>query len=531
MDILVHRVKRFIKWSIISFVILVISFFILIAAFFPVQRVVNYVIESASSAIDRPISVGSVAFNVFKGIDLQKVQVANEKGFSKRPLFKAKELWLSYDLRALLFERRVVITTIEADGLEFLYEKNMHGDNLSSIIRRLKGSPSGNVTVSAEKKKKKRSISVRIYTVKVRNGSMEQLDTTPGYKRSVKLSSIDLTIYDLSTDLRNLPVSARGSFRFSAGGTTSRFGFTLKEQGLKRFVMHCAVDAVQLDKLLTAFTERSRGKRSRAAVLKKKQKVEYSDLSSFLKGYTVDCSGTISRFAWRKAVIEELQFSMKLKDLQVRFDTKASVYGGSAVCSANVQLARNDLPYRLGIRVHGVSGGQFLRDATMFGDCADGTLHAAAALNGTLTSVQKLSGTVDATFRNGTVRNAAVLLPGFPSYVCEQLNGKIFDLFYVSLIVRKGTPVVGALKIKGDGIDIDQSVGLDMNTLKKQVQKDVLKEKKRLQREFNAELAKKKKEVDTSIEKERQKAQRALDAKKERMLNDLKDRLQVPEED
>ena len=514
MQKIVHSFKQFIKWSIISLVLAVIGFCLLVTMFFPLQRVMTYVTDTASKKFGRQITVKDISFNVFKGVQVMGFQVANDKGFSRTPLVAVRELWLTYDLRALLLERRILISKVDVNGLELLYEKNQRGDNISGMFKKDvpkkddKNSPAP-TPGKKDRNRKKEPVQFRLRTLAIRNSSLEQRETLPGKKRTITVSGIDLTVHDISSDLRNLPITAKGMMRISIGGESSRLGFTLKEEGTKRFSIKCAVDSLAVDKVLAAFATVTPKKDTR----KKKQKTAVLTPGAgfaFLQGYDLDISGTVSKITWEHLSVPSLKFKALLHDMQLSVDTDALAYAGTLHMTILSQLSRVGPPFTIKASVKKIEGGQFVSDMLGKDKAIEGILNADVALQGTGVNLQKLSGSADATFTNGALRDSSALLPGIPDYICTQLNGKMFDLFYMKLVVKNGKPSVGALKAKGEGLDIDQTVNLDMNKLRKQVGRDISKEKKRLQGEVDKELEKKKSEAAGKVEEMKSEAEKNI---------------------
>jgi hypothetical protein len=519
--------KKLIKWTFISTVLAVIIGVTILYLFFPLQRVVRYVTDAAGRAIGRQITVQKTSFNVFRGVQLQGVTVSNERGFSKQPLLELKELWLGYDLKLLILERRVYISNIELSGVRFLYEKNKRGDNVSGMLpqskagaeQKKKGTGTKEQAKPAANGKKRQPVNLRIAKVQVRDSFIEYNDQSGQKKKNVKLSAINLTINDLSNDLRNIPVSARGSLRLSAGGAGSRLNFTLKEQGTKKFNVQLAVDKLPLDKFLAVFASEPAKKATRKKQSAAKGKT--AAYVAYLKGYEANFSGTVSQFSWRQVLVPSLKFAMRLHDLQLDVTSETALYGGSVQVVAYSFLNKKGTPYTLKGKVREIDGKRFLAGAFDLERVVEGSLSAEADLRGTLAELKKPSGVISTTFKDGRLVNAARILPGIPDYICAQLNDRGFDLFFFKLIFRNGSPTVGALKAKGENLDIDQTVNLDLNKLKRQVQQDINREKKRVEKEGRQEINRKKAEVQKEIDIKKEKAKESVQQELQNKLKEL----------
>ena len=62
----------------------------------PLDKIKDMATAKISEAINREVKIEKVSFNLFSGIQLEKISIANRKGFSDKPLISADGIELRY---------------------------------------------------------------------------------------------------------------------------------------------------------------------------------------------------------------------------------------------------------------------------------------------------------------------------------------------------------------------------------------------------------------------------------------------------
>ncbi|MBI5399517.1 AsmA family protein [Candidatus Saganbacteria bacterium] len=172
--------KKIFKWFRII-VVAVLAFlligFVAIPLIFPVNKIKDLAAAKLSATLGREVRIAKVSFNLWTGIKLEKIAIANRQGFSNEPFVRADALTLRYAFWPL-FQRHIIVQEISLDKPEILIEKNYTGEfNFSDLIRAQKNTPTKTtVQKDAPNKAKDLGFSLVVDAFAVRNGRISYID-------------------------------------------------------------------------------------------------------------------------------------------------------------------------------------------------------------------------------------------------------------------------------------------------------------------------------------------------------------------
>lgn len=207
--------KNFIKWAGImvgSLLALLIVASLLLYFFLPLNAIKDYAAKQLSDQLHHEVKVKGVSFNIFTGIKLTGLTVANRKGYDDAPFISADAVELKY-LFWPLFSGKVIIPEITLVKPQILIEKSRKGEfNFSDML-----SPSAErkpQTVSPDANEKRSSIDLIINTFSITKGRLTYYDYAAASRSelrevNLKVSGVTLALVR-PIDLR---FSANGSYQ------------------------------------------------------------------------------------------------------------------------------------------------------------------------------------------------------------------------------------------------------------------------------------------------------------------------------
>ncbi|MCK4648362.1 AsmA family protein, partial [bacterium] len=151
-------------------------------------------LAKAKPILGREVTIERVRIVLLRGIRLDKVTVANKKGFAKEPLFSGKRIVVKYKLLPLL-HRELVIKKVILLEPKILLERNRKGVwNFSGIGKKKEAKSETKPVVEEEKEKAeaKKGLTLTISQVAIKKGEISLEDRSRAALRSLK-TGIDLT--------------------------------------------------------------------------------------------------------------------------------------------------------------------------------------------------------------------------------------------------------------------------------------------------------------------------------------------------
>jgi len=166
------RIQKLLKWiaiGLVTVVVIIIIAGIALPYFLPLDKIKDIAAQKASEVLRRQVKIGKVSFNIFTGIELDKLTISNRPGFSSEPFISAGVIELKYDFWALL-RGRVAIDKVVLIKPEILVEQRADGtSNYSDLVGAKKPAPK---KVEAKPSKKKEPISIMVSKFAIKNGKL-----------------------------------------------------------------------------------------------------------------------------------------------------------------------------------------------------------------------------------------------------------------------------------------------------------------------------------------------------------------------
>ncbi|MBA7669013.1 hypothetical protein ES703_77138 [subsurface metagenome] len=151
-------------------------------------------LAKAKPILGREVTIERVRIVLLRGIRLDKVTVANRKGFAKEPLFEGKRIVVKYELLPLL-HRELVIKKVVLLEPKILLERNRKGVwNFSGIGKKTEAKAKPEIKPVAEKGEgeAKKRLTLTISQIAIKKGKISLEDKSRAALRSLK-TGIDLT--------------------------------------------------------------------------------------------------------------------------------------------------------------------------------------------------------------------------------------------------------------------------------------------------------------------------------------------------
>lgn len=196
--------KRVFKISIILLGLLIICFIILANITISVPKLKDTVVSRMTRALGREVTLQNLRINLFRGVELDGIVIANSKDFAEEAFFQARKVLMGYRLWPLV-RRKLVIKKLVLVEPRILLERNVRGLwNFSDLLN-----PTSNPKASssffvsgAEAATKSQPVNKRfsfsISSVRIENGALTFKDASDSPIRQVD-SQMDL---DLNMSMR-----------------------------------------------------------------------------------------------------------------------------------------------------------------------------------------------------------------------------------------------------------------------------------------------------------------------------------------
>lgn len=174
--------KNILKWlGILSaaLVVLIVAASVALALFFPLDRIKDLAASELSKVLGREVKIAKASFNIFTGLKLENVSIAERHPHIKRPFVAAEAIELHYDLWPLL-RRQIVIRRIGLTKPEIFVQKEPSGDyNFSDLVSPKKPDQ------AAEKEKKDLPFELFVDSFYIRSGKLVYSDPPAGMETSI----------------------------------------------------------------------------------------------------------------------------------------------------------------------------------------------------------------------------------------------------------------------------------------------------------------------------------------------------------
>jgi len=175
--------KKILKWVLLILGVLLIFLVVSFAAlyfFFPLEQIKEYALAKLSETLGREVRIGKVSLDIFSGIKLEKIYLANRPGFSPKPFLSADSLELRYAFWPL-FSRKIIVQEIRLIKPELLIEKSTSKEfNFSDLIKPQKPKP------AKPKEAANPPFDLLINTFTVKEGKVIYLDHSPKAESEIK---------------------------------------------------------------------------------------------------------------------------------------------------------------------------------------------------------------------------------------------------------------------------------------------------------------------------------------------------------
>ncbi|MBI5699148.1 AsmA family protein [Candidatus Saganbacteria bacterium] len=381
--------KNILKW--IGLVVggllgIIIIASVLLYFFLPLNAIKDYATKQLSDQLHHEVQVKGVSFNIFSGIRLTGLTVANRKGFDDAPLISADAVELKY-LFWPLFSGKVIIPEINLVKPQILIEKSRKGDfNFSDML----ASKSETRTTKADKRSQ---IDLIINTFSITKGKLTYYDYSTASRS--KLRDVNLTVSGITLALIkpiDLKFAAVGSYQDKEVALSLSANLLIDPAGdyfkVPRFALGIAgqtlqgsVDLANLKKG-PALEASLRGERlaidpfiaffaGGAPAKEEKKKPVHGALTQSLKAafssLPANLSGSLNldlnNITLSRLKIDTLKTSISLKNRQLGLDIKTlSAYNGKLLVKGLFNLPA--LSYNLGqVELKGFDAAPFANDA------------------------------------------------------------------------------------------------------------------------------------------------------------------------
>lgn len=182
-----------------ALVALILLAALIVPALIPWDKVKVQAEEKVSRTIRHQVTIGSVGFNLFRGIEIRKLRIANGEGFSPQPLLSSEAAIVKYRLLPLLWGQ-VAVKAVVLDKPELLIERQADGRfNFSDMISKKEETPA-EAPAQPEAKKGPAKIPVGVLVSRI---AINQAALT---FRDLKTSKA-YAVEEFNFDLRNLTLA------------------------------------------------------------------------------------------------------------------------------------------------------------------------------------------------------------------------------------------------------------------------------------------------------------------------------------
>ena len=189
--------RAFFKWLgiiLASLIVLIAAAAIALALFLPLDKIKDMAAAELTKALNRQVKIEKASFNIFTGLKLEKLSIADLPKNGKRDFISADAIELHYDLWPLL-QRKIVIRKIGLAKPHIYVEKQVKGDfNFSDLLAPQK---------PAEKKREEQGklpFELFINSFYVKSGHIVYSDLAAGTKSALNNFNLSVSGFELSMD-------------------------------------------------------------------------------------------------------------------------------------------------------------------------------------------------------------------------------------------------------------------------------------------------------------------------------------------
>ncbi len=189
--------KTIFKWLgiiVVSLIVIIIAAAIALAMFLPLDKIKEMAAAELTKALHREVKIEKVSFNIFTGLRLEKLSIADLPKNGKRNFISADAIELHYDLWPLL-QRKIVIRKMGLAKPHIYVEKTLKGDfNFSDLLAPQKPS---------EKKQEpagKLPFKLFINSFYVKNGQITYSDRAAGTTSALNNFNVSVSGFELAMD-------------------------------------------------------------------------------------------------------------------------------------------------------------------------------------------------------------------------------------------------------------------------------------------------------------------------------------------
>lgn len=376
--------RKTFKWfGIVAAVLLAIIIIGIVAIpiLFPVEKIKDIATARLSETLGREVKIEKVSFNLFTGIKLEKISIANRAGFTQEPFVSADALTLRYAFWPI-FQRHIIIQEVVLEKPQVLIEKNARGEfNFSDLI----AAKQKTTQTQPAKPSDNFGFSLIVDAFSIRDGQIKYIDHAGNSQSTIKnirlsLSGITLALlkpldFSLAATAnyqgKDIPLSLDGQIALDlANETISLPGLTLGIAGEKA-ALAAKISNLQagpwidfsltssqmgIDPLLAIFA---------SGAPTKKEKV---DLNKMVNGFTAAIPSKL-RVKGRLDVnnitcfdfkVDKALFNLSLADKNAAAEIKeVKIYGGGLKGNVNVNLKTPGLGYSGELKLAGFNAAPF----------------------------------------------------------------------------------------------------------------------------------------------------------------------------
>src|SRR3989339_314485 len=341
----------------------------------PLDKIKDMATAKISEAINREVKIEKVSFNLFSGIQLEKISIANRKGFSDKPLISADGIELRYAFWPI-FKRQLLIKEVRLVKPEILIEKTAGGTfNCSDMTnKKAKGKGRGQGDTEAKEEKQKQSFSLVVDSFAVKDGLITYIDQGTGAQSEIKNANLSLSGFTLALirpiDLnfsatatyqkKNIPLSLRGKIGVDLNKQAIDFpALSLEITGEKAIIsakvsqwktaphvdFSISSDKLSIDPFLAIFAGGEKKAKPQKGELSKKVDQATKSIS---RQYSVNGRISITKLSLLDFEMDKFDCAVTLANKQVTLDIKEiALYEGTLSGQAKINLATSGLAYNI----------------------------------------------------------------------------------------------------------------------------------------------------------------------------------------
>lgn len=385
--------KNSLKWpSIIGASILGLFLLtgILLHFFLPLNAIKDYAAIKLSEQLHHDVKISGISFNIFSGIKLKGVTIANAKGFSKDPMVSADTLELKYVFWPL-FRGKVIIPEINFVKPEILIEKDRNGNfNFGDMLGEQK--KTRRASVKPKKNSDRANVDLIINNFRVTNGKILYKDHYTGSSglKDVNLAVSNITLIALKPvdirfsangvyDGKTIPISLAANIGADINGDAAKInsldltiaGDTLHVsadmKGLKtapKISISASSSKIAIDPFLAIFS-------GAPPVPTKKETVPHGALTKSLRktfssipsNVTVQANLDLKNILLKTLKVDALALALGIKNRKVSLDIKNFEAYKGKLYSKGFVFDLSNLAYSLeNLELHGFTATLFIND-------------------------------------------------------------------------------------------------------------------------------------------------------------------------